>query len=226
MRRAASFVARRWSCLNIKWFPWSLKTPRQLKVVAGYFTAETGPVRVAEPHLSSEQQADATAVATSMKTLLLLRHAKSSWADNDLSDHDRPLNERGKHQTPRVGEILRERQLVPDVVLSSTAKRARKTAGKVLEAAGCDTEITLLKELYLAPPAAYVAQLRKLPDACQSVLVVGHNPGLEQLLESFIGEPREMGTACLAQLELPLATWSELELPCRARLVWFGRPEE
>ena len=71
-----------------------------------------------------------------MKTLLMLRHAKSSWKDGSLSDHDRPLNERGKRDAPRMGQILKEQALVPELIISSTAKRARKTAAKMAEAAG------------------------------------------------------------------------------------------
>ena len=85
-----------------------------------------------------------------MKTLLLLRHAKSSWKDESLTDHDRPLNKRGKKTAPLMGHLLREKNLVPDLVVSSTAVRARSTAEAAAEACGYPGEITLTDELYLA----------------------------------------------------------------------------
>ena len=159
-----------------------------------------------------------------MKTLLLLRHAKSSWAEAGVSDHDRPLNDRGKRDAPQVGRLLRERDLLPDCVLSSTAKRARKTAAKVLAAAELAENFELVPEFYLAPPTVYIEKLRTLPDSCQRVLVVGHNPGMEELLSAFTGEETSMPTAAIAQIEFEIEAWSELQLTSPARLVWFARP--
>jgi phosphohistidine phosphatase len=161
-----------------------------------------------------------------MKSLLLLRHAKSSWAEPGISDFDRPLNERGKRTAPRVGEILVERGLRPDLVLSSPAKRARKTARKVLEASGLDVPLQLVDALYLAPPPTYSAELQSLSDLVHQVLVVGHNPGLEELLGALTGRPQHMPTAALANVELPIESWSEFRLDGSARLVWFWAPAD
>ena len=90
-----------------------------------------------------------------MKTLLILRHAKSDWETPDVADHDRPLNGRGKRDAPRMGRLLRDENLVPDLIISSTAKRARKTAKLVAEASGYEGEIRLAETLYLAGPEAY-----------------------------------------------------------------------
>ena len=117
-----------------------------------------------------------------MKTLLILRHAKSSWKDEQVGDHDRPLNKRGKCEAPRVGEHLQQANLQPELIISSTAKRARKTASKVAQQCGYQGVIELQGTLYLAPPDAYVETLRNVDDSVNRVMVVGHNPGLEQLL--------------------------------------------
>ena len=95
-----------------------------------------------------------------MKTLMLLRHAKSSWSEPDLSDHDRPLIEKGKKAAIRMGGLLVEKGLVPDLILSSTARRARKTAKLAAKAAGFSGEIELLEDLYLAPAEELLAEAR------------------------------------------------------------------
>lgn len=161
-----------------------------------------------------------------MKYLLLLRHAKSSWNDQSLPDYQRPLNERGKKDAPRVGELLRKKQLHPGLVLSSSAKRASKTAKKVIEASGLEVELRLLDELYLAAPDAYVGQLEKLPDELSCVLVVGHNPGIEELLLGLTGQHQHFPTAALAHVELPADRWSDIALDRTSRLLWLWTPSE
>lgn len=161
-----------------------------------------------------------------MKTLLILRHAKSDHGDASLADHDRPLNERGKHDAPKVGERLAAAGLVPDAILSSTAKRAKKTAEKVGEGAKFAGEIQLERDLYLAPPSIYLRVLSKLPDSVERALVVGHNPGMEQLVARLSGQPQEFPTAALAHIELDIGSWSELNDTVRGRLVDLWRPRE
>ena len=118
-----------------------------------------------------------------MKTLLILRHAKSSWKNNALSDHDRPLNPRGQRDAPNVGKRLRNEDLIPDAILSSTAKRACQTAEAVAQESGCAGELQLSGELYGGGPEAYLEAIRNLPSAVDCALVVGHNPDLEELVE-------------------------------------------
>ena len=115
-----------------------------------------------------------------MKTLLLLRHAKSSWKQPEVHDHDRPLNKRGKKEAPKVGRYLKENDLVPDMILSSTARRAQDTARAVAEECGFEKPVDLHQDLYLSDTACYLDILRCLPDDdAKRVLVVGHNPDLE-----------------------------------------------
>jgi phosphohistidine phosphatase len=161
-----------------------------------------------------------------MKTMLILRHAKSSWSDESLSDHDRPLNNRGKLDAPRVGELLRELHLVPERILTSTAKRARKTAAKAAKSSGFAGDVTELDELYLAAPSTYRAALRNLPDTVERAMVVGHNPGLEELLMELTGRHEHLPTAALAQVELDVPHWSDVDDAARGRLIGLWRPRD
>jgi phosphohistidine phosphatase len=160
-----------------------------------------------------------------MKLLSILRHAKSSWKDAELDDHDRPLNRRGSRDAPRVGRLLREHGLLPEVILCSTARRARETAGHVSREAGFPGEVRFSRRLYLARPDAYLEVLALLPDDVGHALVIGHNPGLEELLEALVGEPHTLPTAALALVELPLDAWSRLP-GAEGRLRQLWRPKE
>ncbi len=161
-----------------------------------------------------------------MKTVLILRHAKSSWKAELASDHDRPLNKRGKRDAPRMGKLLRDGHLEPELIISSTAKRARKTASKVAKKCGYEGVIELDGSLYLAAPSQYIAVLQNVPDHIERVLVVGHNPGEEELLAHLTGQPVRFPTAALAQVELDIASWEELTRETRGRLIDLWRPGE
>ena len=161
-----------------------------------------------------------------MKTLLILRHAKSSWKHVDLQDHDRPLNKRGRRDAPRIGQLLQNQRLCPELILSSTARRTRKTAAKAARQCGYQGVIELDGTLYLAAPDAYIAALRKVDDPIQCVMVVGHNPGLEQWLAMLIGCAVRLPTATLAHVELELTSWQELTSQTHARLVTLWNPGE
>ena len=154
-----------------------------------------------------------------MKTILILRHAKSSWAQSGLADIDRPLNKRGKRDAPRVGSLLREKDLVPDLILSSPAVRAQKTAKAVAETSGYQGEIETTDDFYPGDPEAYIEALQALPEDIQRVMVVGHNPGLEELLETLTGEAAALPTAALAEVNLPIHSWLELNAEPIGKLV-------
>ena len=113
-----------------------------------------------------------------MKYVLILRHAKSSWKHADVNDHDRPLNKRGKRDAPLMGDLLQNEHLVPDLIISSTAKRARSTAKAVAKAARYKGDIILNQSLCSAPPTACVDVLRDLSNEYARVLKVGHNPAI------------------------------------------------
>lgn len=161
-----------------------------------------------------------------MKTLLILRHAKSSWSNPGLADHDRPLNKRGKKDAPRMGELLRHEDLVPELIISSSARRARSTAELVAEHSGCEGPLWLERDLYAAGAEAYLGVLVAIPDEYRRVMVVGHNPDLEELLEALIGEYERLPTAALAQVSLPIDSWRDLDEETEAELVNLWRPKE
>jgi phosphohistidine phosphatase len=158
-----------------------------------------------------------------MKTLLILRHAKSS-RKKPVTDHDRPLNKRGKSDAPRMGKVLREGGLQPDLIISSTAKRARGTADEVARHSGYPGVVELSSDLYLGGPESYRRVLRDVSDAHGSVLVVGHNPGLEMLCEELTGQDEVLPTAALAHVRIEIERWGELDENARGRLVAVWRP--
>lgn len=160
-----------------------------------------------------------------MKTLLILRHAKSSWNYPELSDYDRPLNKRGKRDAPRMGKHLRQVGLVPDRILTSSAKRARKTANKVAKASGYTRKVKKLDALYDSLSGIYFETLQALPDKYQRVMVVGHNPTMEQLVNHLTGQIKRMPTAALAHIELPIEHWETLDLYTKGTLVNLWTPK-
>jgi phosphohistidine phosphatase len=162
-----------------------------------------------------------------MKTLLVLRHAKSSWKDPGLEDHDRPLNKRGKKTAPRMGKLVRSEGLVPDLIISSSAVRARTTAEVVAEKSKCRCRILLDDRLYLAGPAEMIGVLREIEDESVSrLMIVGHNPGQENLIRELTGRDERFPTAALARIELPIETWKDLDLSVEGKLTHIWRPKE
>lgn len=161
-----------------------------------------------------------------MKTLLILRHAKSSWNDARLSDHERPLNSRGKQDAPRMGRLLRDEDLTPQAIISSSAKRALATAKLVAENCDYEGDILVTRNLYHGAPEDYVAMLQEVGGEKESILVVGHNPGIEELVDELTGEDPVMSTAALAQVSLPIGSWRELSLEATGSLENFWRPKD
>jgi len=139
-----------------------------------------------------------------MKNLLLLRHAKSSWKDDSLNDHERPLKKRGKKDAKRIAKVILENDLIPDLILSSSAMRARETVAIIIENLDTDIETIFSRELYMAEPEDFFEILSAIDNPHQIVMIVGHNPGLEAFLQILGGEIEALPTAGLAQL-----VWSE-----------------
>lgn len=157
-----------------------------------------------------------------MKTLLLMRHAKSSWDDPTSSDYDRPLNKRGRSDAPAMGRLLVEHRLTPDRIVASSARRAAETAADVASACGYQGPLDLTKRLYLAPPEVYLEILREQDDACGSVMLVGHNPGISELAARFGAADGELPTAAIVQLRLDIHHWADA--PGAASLVASWAP--
>jgi phosphohistidine phosphatase len=127
-----------------------------------------------------------------------------------------------------MGKTLKERGLVPDLVISSTATRAKDTASAVAKHSGYKGKRIRFESLYAAEPGAYLAVLRELADNYQRVLIVGHNPGVEELIELLTGEIHIVPTCTLAQIEFDIEKWSDTlhRLTDRGRLVEILKPDE
>jgi phosphohistidine phosphatase len=160
-----------------------------------------------------------------MKTLLLLRHAKSSWKDPNARDFDRPLNQRGLKAAPAVGRLIRKRKLQLDLVLSSPAERARQTTQLVLEAASLKTELRYDERIYEASSARLFEIVSQIDDEADLVMLVGHNPGLEDLLAALAGEARSFPTAALACITLDIEKWNKVRAG-GGQLEWLAKPKE
>ncbi len=146
-----------------------------------------------------------------MKTLFVLRHAKSSWDNSDLSDFERPLNSRGLDAARFIGGLIYNRNLQPQIIISSPAKRAKQTAVLVKELAEISEPITFDERIYEASPLALFNLIREFDDIYQSVLLIGHNPGFENLVRMLTGETVSMPTAALAKINLDIESWHELD---------------
>jgi phosphohistidine phosphatase len=160
-----------------------------------------------------------------MKTLLLLRHAKSSWKDTGLDDFDRPLNGRGQKAAPQMGKFLRKQKVQPELVLSSPAERARQTAALVMEAAKLTAPLRYDERIYEASARQLLEVVSQIEEDAKVVLLVGHNPGLEQLLEQLTGEREALPTAALAQISLDVEKWSKVR-DNSGSLVRLVKPKE
>ncbi len=161
-----------------------------------------------------------------MKTLLLMRHAKSSWKHPELPDQDRPLNKRGEKDAPHMGKYLREKKLVPQIILASPAKRVSQTVDGMLEKMNFKGKAEYVDSLYLAEPSSYIATLQTIDDKFDRVLVVGHNPGLEGLLQILSGKVESLPTAAIAQLKLPIEHWADIGEGTRGELVDRVKPRD
>jgi phosphohistidine phosphatase len=161
-----------------------------------------------------------------MKTLFILRHAKSSWSNPHLSDHERPLNKRGKRDGPRMGDFIRREDIVPDLIISSSAVRAQTTAEAVAQYSGYEGDIRVNHALYHADSSTYISVLSELSCDYNRVMVVGHNPGMEELLEDLANVYERMITAALAKVHLPIDTWGELDFAVVGKLEGIWRPKE
>ncbi len=159
------------------------------------------------------------------KTLLILRHAKSSWKNEKLKDFDRPLKHRGEEAANLIGKVLVMAELVPQVILSSPAQRAKQTTELVVAETKFKGELKYVDAFYMGEPENYILALKELPDAIERVMVVGHNPGLEALLQMLDGKVSSLTTGALAYLSLDIKHWSDLTNGTVGELISFWEPD-
>lgn len=147
-----------------------------------------------------------------MKTLYILRHAKSDWGTGE-KDFDRPLNERGRKAAKAMGAELRKRKIEPDLVLSSPATRAKQTLERVQGGYGDKFSVTEERRIYMANADELLDVIRQAPDHAKRLMIVGHNPGLHELVVELCGERAEIDgfpTGALAEIEFKAKSWREI----------------
>jgi phosphohistidine phosphatase len=156
---------------------------------------------------------------------MILRHAKSSWDDPDLSDFDRPLNARGCKAAPFMGRLIAERGYLPELIVSSPAKRAAETAALVRENAGISAETQFDERIYEASPQALRQVVSETPETVTSLMIIGHNPGMEGFVRFLTGELLPMPTAALSIIDLDIEKWEGLTSNC-GRLLRMIKPKD
>ena len=161
-----------------------------------------------------------------MKNILVMRHAKSSWKDHNIPDHDRPLKNRGEKDAERMGKLLKQKKLIPDLILSSTAQRAKQTAKIVHDVCKCKKEIIYIKELYMAEPSNIMHAIIKNADEEKTVMVVGHNPGMEALVQILTAQVETLPTASIAFLTAKVKKWKDLADEKEVKLKKLWRPKD
>ena len=158
--------------------------------------------------------------------LTLLRHAKSSWSNPGLPDHDRPLSKRGQRDAPTMGARLAARGARPSAILSSTARRALTTARRVAEALGFPLdEVRSSRSLYFADTRGILRFIAEQPAEWPEIIVVGHNPGFTDLSNRLLPELRldNLPTAGFVAMDFPVRDWSEITR-ARASLLYWDYP--
>jgi phosphohistidine phosphatase len=169
-----------------------------------------------------------------LKTLYLLRHAKSSWNHPGVRDHERPLNARGRAAAPKIGAYMRDQGWLPELVISSTSERTRQTWALVSEELDGDPRVIFTDEMYHASAGSLMLLIESLPDEVDSVLLLGHNPGTHSAADMLAGNGNDQQietleykfpTAGLAVFEFDTSAWRD----CRAKsgeLIDFVLPKE
>ena len=162
-----------------------------------------------------------------LKTLYLVRHAKSSWKDESLCDAERPLNKRGKHDAPFMGKLLRQRSDLPDVIISSPAKRALNTSKLFAAELGyAKDNIVVMDELYMADVNDFLKIIQNVNDSANSIMLFSHNPGITYFANFISNSDIEnIPTAGTVRIDLNISSWIEAG-KIKGTLVFFEYPKK
>jgi phosphohistidine phosphatase len=168
-----------------------------------------------------------------VRTLYVLRHAKSDWGDASLRDFDRPLNGRGRKAAKAMGQEMRERGLAPDLVLLSPSARTTETLARVEEGFGASFEKVEEPNIYLAESGALADLIRSAPAKSERLMVVGHNPGMQELVRALANGPQDLRaeaaakfpTGALAEISFDVSKWSDVA-PGSGFIRNFVKPRE
>jgi len=162
-----------------------------------------------------------------MKTLMVIRHAKSSWDDPNLSDFNRPLNDRGERDAPRMARAMKEKNLIIDTVLSSPAVRALTTCNVFMDVLGIPkNNIQLIKDLYHAGDEMILNVIKSINDNSRVVILFGHNPGLTEFVNNILQEEIDnIPTTGIVGCKLKVDKWSEVRWGC-GEMKFFDWPKK
>lgn len=160
-----------------------------------------------------------------MKKLYIIRHAKSSWSDEELDDFERPLNKRGRANAPFMGELLKKQNVVPDLIISSPALRAKSTAEIIAKKVNYTKEIVYNNDIYESDVATLHNIFTKIDDENSTVFLFGHNPELNMLAEMYAGFDENIPTCGILEVEFKCEKWRDISAK-NARLVSFEYPKK
>ena len=160
-----------------------------------------------------------------MKNLYLIRHAKSDWSDESKNDFDRGLNKRGKKSILTIANALKEKKIVPDLILSSSAKRTKLTAEGLANEIGYSGEIQYIDSLYMAEPETIHHLIQDVNDAVNTLFVVGHNPETTELSNMMSSDYIDnVPTLGIVSLQLPIEKWKEFSIR-KGKMQFFIYPK-
>lgn len=154
-----------------------------------------------------------------------MRHAKSSWDNPTMSDRTRPLNERGRRIAPKMGALIRKLEYLPDMIYCSTAQRTRETLELLTSEIGLIPRIHFSDAIYEASVGSLVELIQNTSDEFQSIMIIGHNPGMELCIKFFTDELIQMPTATIVLIELNIDSWAEVSIS-HGKIVDVLRPKE
>ena len=156
-----------------------------------------------------------------------MRHAKSSWKEPDIPDHERPLKKRGLKDAATMGKVLKNKEIVLDKIISSNAVRAADTAAIVAEKCGYKKDIDFTDKLYMAECQAILDLIQSQPDKLKTILVVGHNPGMEALVQLFSKKIESLPTSAIAFFQADIKKWKDFDKKSDIKLkkVWYAKEQ-
>ena len=160
-----------------------------------------------------------------MKKLYIIRHAKSSWKDTTLDDFERPLNKRGQKDAPFMAKILKQKDVIPDIIISSAALRAKTTAELIAKELNYNKQITYDAALYEADTNNIFDTIRDIDESCNIVFLIGHNPSLNAFVQALVNFQENIPTCGIIELEVDCELFKDFDATC-TKLLSFNFPKE